>query len=83
MWVGRVVCCIQAKAIEHPLGEHIVGKRPTDRSSNGSKQRSTQQQDLDEIVEVARLEARVLPIVGECKQLLCARVEIRANEMLQ
>ena len=48
----------------------------------GSKKRRTDEPNLDEIVEVARLERSVLPVVSEAEKLLCFRFEIAVSLQL-
>src|SRR5687767_13286162 len=54
-----------------------MGQQPLRGSTHSSVQRTTQLADLNEVVEVPSLQARVLPVVGEGEQLSCRVGQIR------
>lgn len=81
--ISRVVWRLQTQVGEHPLGQHVVGQGLAPRASHGREQRAAQHEDLHEVVEMARLEARVLSVVGEGQELLGPLVEIGAGQVLE
>jgi hypothetical protein len=60
----------QAERLEDPLGQLVVLDSRGAGVDDGPVEPGAEDTDLDEVVEVARLEGRVLPVVGEAEELL-------------
>jgi hypothetical protein len=56
--------------LEDPLRQDVVGELFPRCIFDGSEQRASQEEDLNEVVEVTGLQGGVLSIVGEAEKLL-------------
>src|SRR5207247_1267052 len=69
IWIGREVAEGQVESLEHRVGEALMGEAAATGAFDRAKDRGAQLTDLEEVVEVASLERRVLSVVGERQQL--------------
>ncbi len=80
--IGGVLHQRQRQRIEGPLRERFV-REPFRRAENGPIERAAQHPNLDEVVEMARLQRGILPVVGEAQEFARPRRECRVlAEML-
>ena len=70
---------LEVELADDRLGELVMRKAVRPGRGDRPVQRRAQQADLDEVVEVARLEGRVLAVVGEREELARLRVERRVG----
>ncbi|MFO0651310.1 MAG: hypothetical protein U0326_34110 [Polyangiales bacterium] len=80
--VDRVDVEGQVERVEHPLHEGVMTKPFSPRAANSAEDGRAQKRDLDEVVEVPRLEGGVLAVVGEAQHLASTRLERRVATKL-
>jgi hypothetical protein len=57
----------------HAAAEFLVGQTRGSALANGCKNCPAQERNREEIVEVTRLQCRILPVVGETEELATVR----------
>src|SRR5690606_1968589 len=59
--ITRVIARLKIELLQHLMGQIVVAQGPGGFVLDSRKERPPQQQDLNEVVEVTRLEGRILP----------------------